>query len=315
VATADIAGVAASLQLFHIPTWVSVPLVSIGLLLLMIRGSYIMVEKGLLILTALFLAYPIAAFTVHPDWAEAFRTMLVPTVQWLGIGHANYLPLAIGLIGTTIAPWMTFYLQASIVDKGVRRQDLPLQRFDVIFGAISANVIAFFIIVTSARLWPQFSTHNFANAGEAAEALRSLVHGAAPYLFGAGLFAASVLGTAAVPLTTAYAVTEAFGWERGLDNKLSQAPVFFGLLIGTIGLGAIVVMLTPVHLLMPLILFSQVINGMLVPIILVFMVILCNRARLMGAYTNSRTFNAIAWGTIILVTAMTIAYFVVTLLK
>ncbi|MHB9025258.1 MAG: Nramp family divalent metal transporter [Armatimonadota bacterium] len=312
VATANIAGVAAALHLFNVPVWISVPLVSGGLLLLLSRGSYLTVEKGLLILTALFLAYPIAAFTVGPNWGEAFRTMMIPSAQWLGGLQLPYLHLAIGLIGTTIAPWMTFYLQASIVDKGVRKQDMPLQRFDVIVGALSANAIAFFIIITSAVLFPQYAHGNFAGAGDAAKALQSLVGGAAPYLFGAGLFGASVLGAAAVPLTTAYAVTEAFGWERGLDNKFSQAPIFFGLLIGTIGLGAVVVMLTPARLLFPLILFSQVINGMLVPIILVFMVLLCNRARIMGAYTNSRIYNTIAWGTIALVTVMTVAYFVMT---
>lgn len=313
VATADIAGVAASLKLFGISPLISVPVVVLGLLLLLIRGNYFIVERGLLLLAALFLAYPIAAFTVHAHWGLVFHDMFVPSPEWVGwFGgrlDTKFLALAIGLIGTTIAPWMTFFLQASVVDKGVRKQDLPLQRVDVIFGAISADVIAFFIIVTTAVLFTGFGVREFHDAGEAADALQSLVRGAAPYLFGAGLFGASMLGTAAVPLTTAYAVTEAFGWERGLDHRFGQAPIFFGLLIGILGLGGIVVLATPPHLLFPLILFSQVINGVLIPVIMVFMLLLVNNKRLMGEYTNSRTFNIIAWGTVVLVTLMTLAWF------
>jgi len=309
VTTADIAGVAAVLLVFGISPFISVPVVVIGLLFLLIRGNYFIVERGLLLLAALFLAYPIAAFTVHAHWGIVFHDMFVPSRAWVGGFNPRFLALAIGLVGTTIAPWMAFFLQASVVDKGVRKQDLGLQRFDVIFGAISADVIAFFIIVTTAVLYKGAGALTFQDAGEAANALRNLVHGAAPYLFGAGLFGASVLGTAAVPLTTAYAVTEAFGWERGLDHRFSQAPIFFGLLTGILGLGAVVVLATPHHLLFPLILFSQVINGVLIPIIMVFMLLLVNNRRLMGDYTNSRTFNVIAWGTVGLVTAMTIAWF------
>lgn len=314
VSTADIAGVAASLALFGISRFITVPLLAIGLLFLMIRGNYFIVERGLLLFAALFLAYPIAAFTVHPDWSAVFHSMLIPSTSWLGHYSFDYLNLAIGLIGTTIAPWMTFFLQAAIVDKGVRKQDLPLRRFDVIFGAISADVIAFFIIVTTAVLYKGFGHIFFTDAGEAGEALRSLVHGAAPYLFGAGLFGASVLGAAAVPLTTSYAVTEAFGWERGLDHRFSQAPIFFGLLTGIITVGSIVVLVIPRELLFRLILFSQVINGMLVPIIMVFMLLLINNKRLMGEYTNSKPFNIIAWGTVGLVTVMTIAWFALMLI-
>ncbi len=309
VATADIAGVAAALQIFGIPKLVTIPLLAGALWLLLVRGNYNIVERGLLLFAALFLAYPIAAFTVNPNWVDTFHAMLVPSPHWLGRYDFGYLNLAIGLIGTTIAPWMAFFLQASVVDKGVRKQDMPLRRFDVIFGAISADIIAFFIIVTTAVLNTGFGTPQFADAGQAAMALQNLVHGAAPALFGAGLFGASVLGAAAVPLTTAYAVTEAFGWERGLDHRFHQAPVFFGLLTGIIGLGSIVVLATPKAMLFQLILFSQVINGMLVPVILVFMLLLINNRRLMGEYTNSKPFNIIAWGTVGLVTLMTLAYF------
>ena len=316
VATANIAGISVALAIVGIPPIISVPVVVLGLLLLLTRGSYYIVERGLLLLAALFLAYPIAALTLQPQWGTVFQSMFVPSSQWLGIeaGRFNpgFLTLAIALIGTTIAPWMTFFLQSSIVDKGVRKQDLSLRRFDVIAGAISANVVAFFIIVTTAAaLYPT----PINDVADAATALRTLVGGAAPYLFGAGLLGASILGTAAVPLTTAYAVTEAFGWERGLDHRINQAPLFFGLLIGTLGLASIVVLATPHDLLLALILFSQFINGMLVPIILVFMVLLSNNRRLMGEYTNSKTFNAIAWGTIILVTIMTAIWFVMTVLR
>ncbi|MHB9133194.1 MAG: Nramp family divalent metal transporter [Armatimonadota bacterium] len=313
VATANIAGVAAALHLFNIHPYVSVPLITIGILLLLVRGSYITVEKGLLLFAALFLAYPIAAFTVGPEWGKAFHAMLLPSKDWLGNYNIGYIQLAIGLIGTTIAPWMTFYLQSSVVDKGERKQDLPLRRFDVISGAISANLIAFFIIVTSAYLYPKFGAIGLelTDAGQAAQALKSLVGGAAPYLFGAGLFGASILGASAVPLTTSYAVTEAFGWERGLDRRFREAPTFFSILIGTIVLSSVVVLVTPPASLFKLILFSQVINGMLVPIILVFIVLLASNRRLMNDYANSRTFNIIAWGSVGLITLMTVAYFVI----
>ncbi|HEY3415949.1 MAG TPA: Nramp family divalent metal transporter [Armatimonadota bacterium] len=310
-ATADFAGVAAALQLFGIPKEVTVPLFAIALWFLLVRGSYIVVEKGLLLFAGLFLAYPIAAFTIHPDWGEAMRTMLIPSVNWIGRGDLLFLQVAIGLIGTTIAPWMTFYLQASVVDKGERKQDIPIRRFDVISGAIAADIIALFIIVTSAVLYKGFGVTQFIDAGEAAESLRTLVHGAAPYLFGAGLFGASVLGAAAVPLTTCYAVTEAFGWERGLDNRFSQAPIFFGLLTGMIILGSTIVLLTPKALLFKLILLSQVINGILIPIIMIFIVLLANNTRLMGEYKNSRTYNIIAWGSVGLIAVMSLAYFAI----
>lgn len=310
-ATADFAGVAASLQLIHIDKLFTVPIFAIALWLLLVRGNYIMVEKGLLLFAGLFLAYPIAAFTVHPNWEEAFRTMLVPSMAWVGYFDVTYLQVAVGLIGTTIAPWMMFYLQASVVDKGERKQDLPLRRFDVISGAISANVIAFFIIVTSASLYTKFGANQFADAGAAAETLRSLVGGAAPYLFGAGLFGASVLGSAAVSLTTCYSVTEAFGWERGLDHRFREAPIFFGLLTGLIALGSLIVLLTPKELLFRLILISQVINGVLVPIIMVFVVSLANNKRILGeGYTNSRAMNIIAWGSVALITVMSVIYLV-----
>jgi Mn2+/Fe2+ NRAMP family transporter len=314
-ATANFAGVAMALQLFGINKLITVPLFAVGLWVLLVRGNYITVEKGLLLFAGLFLAYPIAAFTVHPDWHGALTTMLVPSARWVGGFDLTYLQVAIGLVGTTIAPWMTFYLQASVVDKGERKQDLPLRRFDVISGAISANVIAFFIIVTSAVLYKGFGVNQLADAGEAATALQSLVHGAAPYLFGAGLFGASVLGSAAVPLTTCYSVTEAFGWEGSLDRRFREAPIFFGLLTGIIVLGSGIVLVTPKEWLFPLILFSQVINGILVPIIMVFIVLLASNGRLMGEYKNSRTNNIIAWGSVALISLMSVLYFTLTALR
>ena len=311
-ATADFAGVAASLQMFGINKLITIPLFAIALWFLLVRGSYIVVEKGLLLFAALFLAYPIAAFTVHPHWGEVMHTMLVPSLKWVGNFDLIYLQVAIGLIGTTIAPWMTFYLQASVVDKGERKQDLAIRRFDVISGAISADVIAFFIIVTSAVLYTGFGATQFNDAGEAASALQSFVHGAAPILFGAGLFGASVLGAAAIPLTTCYSLTEAFGWEGSLDYQFREAPVFFWLLTGMIIFGSLIVLLTPKELLFRLIIFSQVINGILVPIIIVFIVLLASNPRIMGEYRNSKTFNFIAWGSAGLISAMSIAYFIIS---
>ncbi len=306
-ATANFAGVAAAGNMFGIPTYISVPIFAILLWLLLVRGNYNIAERVLLLFAGLFLAYPIAAFTVNPNWGEIFHMMLVPNPEWIshnGKIDITYLQVAIGLIGTTIAPWMTFYLQASVVDKGERKQDLPLRRFDVISGALSANIIAFFIIVTTAVLHQSYGVPMFSDAGEAANALRNLVHGAAPILFGLGLLGASVLGAAAVPLTTAYSITEAFGWERGLDHKFKEAPIFFGLLTAMIVVGSLLVLFTPKEMLFQLILFSQVINGILVPIIMVFIVLLANNKRLLGDYSNSKPFNIIAWGSVGLIAIM-----------
>jgi Mn2+/Fe2+ NRAMP family transporter len=308
-ATADFAGVAAALELFHVSKFIAIPLMAAGLWMLLVRGNYNVVEKGLLIFAALFLAYPITAFVVHPNWREVMHTMLVPSSSWVGHGDVTFLQLAVGLIGTTIAPWMTFNLQALVVDKGERKQDLPLRRFDVVFGAITADIIAFFIIVTSAKLNQGFGTPSFAYPGDAAAALQPLVGHGAVYLFAAGLFGASILGAAAVPLTTSYAVTEAFGWERGLDNRFRQAPIFFGLLTGTIVLGSLIVLFTPPQSLLPLILFSQVINGILIPIIMVFIVLLASNRRLLGDYANSRLFNVVSWGSVGLISLMSLLYF------
>ncbi|MHB9110813.1 MAG: NRAMP family divalent metal transporter [Armatimonadota bacterium] len=317
VVISNVAGIAASLDLFHLTEllhfpsrFVTVPLFVGALTFLLIRGNYFIIERGLLVLAALFLAYPIAAFTVHPPWGEIVHSMLVPSPEWLGGLNQHYMSVAIAIIGTTIAPWMTFFLQASIVDKGVRKQDLPLRRFDVIVGSITAPLIAFFIVVTTAvTLHVSFGAPQFNDAGDAAAALQHLVGGLAPYLFGAGLFGASVLGASAVPLTTAYAVTEAFGWERGLDHRLHQAPMFFGLLIGTLVTASLVVLATPREALFRLIIVTQVINGMLLPIILVFMLLLSNNRRLMGDYVNSKVFNVIAWGTVALVIGLTVVWF------
>ncbi len=306
-ATANFAGVAAAFNMFGIPSYISVPIFAILLWLLLVRGNYNLAERVLLLFAGLFLAYPIAAFTVHPNWGEVFHMMLIPNPEWIshnGQIDIQYLQVAIGLIGTTIAPWMTFYLQASVVDKGERKQDLPLRRFDVISGALSANIIAFFIIVTTAVLHQNYGVPMFSDAGEAAGALRNLVHGAAPILFGLGLLGASVLGAAAVPLTTCYSITEAFGWERGLDHKFREAPIFFGLLTTMIVVGSLLVIFTPKEMLFKLILFSQVINGILVPIIMVFIVLLANNKRLLGEYKNSKAFNIIAWGSVGLIAVM-----------
>ncbi len=306
-ATANFAGVAAAFNMFGVPSYISVPIFAILLWLLLVRGNYNLAERVLLLFAGLFLAYPIAAFTVHPNWGEVFKMMLIPNPEWIthnGQIDIQYLQVAIGLIGTTIAPWMTFYLQASVVDKGERKQDLPMRRFDVISGALSANIIAFFIIVTTAVMHQGYGMPMFNDAGEAADALRNLVHGAAPILFGLGLLGASVLGAAAVPLTTCYSITEAFGWERGLDHKFREAPIFFGLLTAMIVIGSLLVIFTPKEMLFKLILFSQVINGILVPIIMVFIVLLANNKRLLGDYSNSKSFNFIAWSSVGLIATM-----------
>jgi NRAMP (natural resistance-associated macrophage protein)-like metal ion transporter len=306
ITMSEFAGIASALAMFGIPGFISVPLIALAVWLLVVKGDYGTVEKGLMIIALLFIAYPIAAFLEPVAWGKVMQTMLVPSPQWVD-ASPHFILLGIGIIGTTVAPWMQFYVQASVVDKGVRAQDLPLQRADIFSGGIVANLIAFFIIVVTATA---FIGHHQAigNATEAAQALRPVAGAFAPYLFAAGLLGASIMGALAVPLTTSYAVCEAFGWERGLDHRFREAPLFYGLYTTIIIIGALVVMLLPEHVYIDAILRAQQISGMITPVILIFILLLINNPRLMGRHTNSRVYNIIAWGTVALVGLFIIAW-------
>lgn len=297
---AEFAGIAAALELFGVSRYVSVPVAAVVVWLLVVRGSYRNVEKVLLALSAVFVSYIIAAFMAQPPWAQVARSFVVPTV----IPTQAFIALAIGLTGTTIAPWMQFLVQSNIVEKGTTIKEWALARWDVIAGAISANVVACFIIITTGTvLFPRHIAVE--SAKEAAQALAPLAGNYATVLFALGLLSASVLSAAVLPLTASYAICEAFGWEAGLDRNWSEAPAFNGLYTFVIFLAAAVIMIPNVSLI-TIMLVSQVVNGMMLPFLLIFMMRIINDRRVMGAHVNGRVFNVVAWATIVVVIGLTV---------
>jgi Mn2+/Fe2+ NRAMP family transporter len=299
---AEFAGVAAALELFHVPKYASVPLVALVIWLVIVRGSYPVVERVLLSIGLVYLAYIVSGIVSHPDWGEVGRSIVAPRPP-LTVG---YFLLAIGLIGTTIAPWMLFYLQSSVAEKGIPNDQLGYSRLDTISGALFANVVAFFIVVAAAVvLYGTLDPAALANmqAADYARALEPVVGSAAFVLFGVGLLGASVLSGGVVPLSTAYTITEAFGWERGVGLRFGEAPAFFGIFTGLIVAGCLAVLIPGVPL-VSMILLSQEINGLILAAILVFMLVLVNDRRIMGRYVNGPVVNVIGGATVALLVVL-----------
>jgi NRAMP (natural resistance-associated macrophage protein)-like metal ion transporter len=293
---AEFAGIAAGMELLGVPRYVSVPIAAIVIWLLVVRGSYPVVERVLLSIGIVYLTYVVSGFLVHPNWGEILRSSVVPQVD---VSRAYFL-LSIALIGTTITPWMQFYLQGAIAEKGIPEDQLAYSRADVIVGSIVTDVIAYFIIIATAlTLAGHLSAAQLANmqAGDYARALVPVAGRFAGILFGIGLVGASLLAGSVVPLSTSYAVTEAFGFERGVDRGIGEAPIFFGIFTFLIAVAALAVLIPGVPL-VPMILLSQDVNGLILPAILVYMLILVNDRRLMGRFVNSRGANLIAGVTV-----------------
>ena len=300
---AEFAGIAAGMELFGVPRFASVPVAAILIFLLVVRGSYPVVEKVLLSIGLVYVTYIVSGFLVHPPWNDVLRSSLVPQI----VPQRDYFLLAIALIGTTVTPWMQFYLQAAVADKGIPNENLAYSRADVLVGALVTDVIAFFIIVaTAATLHGHLSSDQLANmqAGDFARALEPAAGRFATGLFAVGLVGASFLAGNVVPLSTAYAVTEAFGWERGVGHRFAEAPAFFGIFTGLIVIGALAT-LTPDLPLVSMILLSQDANGIILPAILIYMLVLLNDRRIMGRYVNGRFANAIAGFTVAVLILLT----------
>ena len=298
---AEFAGIAASLQIFGISKYISVPVAAVVVWLLVVRGSYRHVEKVLLVLSSVFLSYVVAAFLAKPDWGVVLKATVVPTF----IPTTGFVLIVIATIGTTIAPWMQFFVQSNIVDKGTSVKELTYARIDVIGGAISANIIAWFIIVTTGTvLYPRGIAANTAEG--AAQALAPVAGQYAATLFAIGLFGASLLAAFVLPLTAAYAVTEAFGFERGIDRTWTEAPIFNGIYTFVILFGAAFVMI-PKAPLFTIMVLSQAVNGMLLPFLLIFMMIIINDRRIMGRHVNGTVYNVMGWVTVGVVIALTAA--------
>ena len=304
---AEFAGAAAALEIFGVPRWLTVPVVAAGIWALVVFAGYRLVERVFLSVAVVFLAYVVSAFVAGPDWGEVARSLVTPSISF----EPNTLLLMVATVGTTVTPYMFFYLQSSVADKGLGPDELALERGDAILGGIWTNVIALFIvIVTAVTLFPREIQVD--SAEQAALALAPVAGNFAKGLFAFGLFGASVLAATVMPLTTSYAVCESFGWESGVSRKFSEAPAFMGLYTALIVIGALVVLLPGLPLI-GVILVSQNLNGILLPIILVFMLRLVNNRRIMGEHVNPTWLNVLAWGLTGLVILLTAILFGSTL--
>jgi Mn2+/Fe2+ NRAMP family transporter len=299
-------GIALSLELFGIKPLISVPICGLIVWLMVVKGSYKSVEKIFLAASFFYFCYLIAGVLAHPSWKEAgIQTIVPPHIS--EFKSSAYLYMVIGLVGTTIAPWMQFYLQASIVEKGVTPKEYNASRIDVIVGCLFTDIVAWFIVVACAATLYVHGIHDIKSASEAAQALRPLAGDYAYILFAAGFFNASLFAASILPISTAYTVCEGLGFESGLDKKFGEAPFFYWLYTILIVVGGIVVLIPGIPR-TQVILASQVLNGAVLPIVLIAMLLLINKQELMGKYVNSRFFNAVAWATAVIVIALTGAY-------
>jgi Mn2+/Fe2+ NRAMP family transporter len=302
----EFAGVAMSLELFGVSRFISVPLTAAFVWLLVVKGQYKSVEKVFIVASFFYVTYIAAGIMAGPSWTQAaIATFKPPSLAYFH--QRAYLYMFLGIVGTTIAPWMQFYLQSSIVEKGVTRRQFAASRVDVIVGCILTDVVAWFIIVACAATLYVHGHTQVRDAADAAQALHPLVGEYAYILFAAGLLNASVFAASILPLSTAYVVCEGLGFESGVGKRFSEAPVFYWLYTILIVAGAGVI-LTPNLPLVQVSILSQVINGAVLPFVLVFMILLINKRELMGEYINSRWLNAAAWSTTAVVTALTGAY-------
>lgn len=303
--TAEFAGISASLQLFGISKYISIPLAAVVILYLIAKFDFRRVQKVFLVSSVLYLTYVVSGVLAHPDWSTAVSSVMHPTIQL----STSYLLTLVAVIGTTITPWGQFFIQSYVVDKRLDTDGLPYARADVLFGGFFTNFIAFFIMVAcAATIWKSTGGHiNPATftAAQAAEALRPLAGAFARNIFAFGLFNASLLGAAILPLTSAYATCETFGFEAGIDKTPKEAPIFYGLFVLFISVSSIIVLATKLPAILVMFL-PQVLNGMLLPIILVFVLKICNDKAVMRDYTNSRIYNIIAIGTVAGLILMTI---------
>jgi NRAMP (natural resistance-associated macrophage protein)-like metal ion transporter len=298
---ADFAGIAGSLDIFGISKYITVPLGALAVWLLVVKGSYVSVEKIFLFACVVYVAYIISGVLVKPNWKEAAIYSVTPVLMLQG----GYLSMLVGMVGTSIAPWMQFYLQAAVVEKGITAKEYKESRIEVIVGCIAMTVIAFFIVVACAGTIYAVQPRDLQTPRDAALGLKPF--GDYAYvLFAAGLFNASLFAACILPISTAYSVCEGLGFESGVNKRFREAPVFYWLFTLLIVVGAGVV-LFPNFPLVKMILLSQVINGGLLPFILIFMILLINRQKLMHEWTNSRFYNFVAWTSVALMIGLTMA--------
>ena len=299
---AEFAGVASGLELFGISKYVSVPVAAVLVWAVIVYGSYQPVERILLVFSLVYLAYPISAFMAHPHWGVVLHKSVQP-----GAFHSSeYFVMVVGLIGTTITPWMQFYLQASIVEKGVTERQYRMSRWDVIGGCFMTEIVTFFIVVACGATLYTSGIHDINDAADAAAALKPLAGNFAAMLFAVGLVNAALLSAAILPLATTYNICEGLGFESGINKKLKEAPFFYGIYSLLVVFGAGIVLIPRIPLI-KLILLSQVANGVLLPFVLFYMLKLVNRQDLMGQHPNSKMANVIAVTTSLIMVVLTVA--------
>src|SRR5437867_3032265 len=303
----EFAGIAGSLELFGLSKYITVPICTVIVWLIVVKGQYKSVEKIFLVASFFYITYLLAGFLARPDWIESLLATVTPPKP-VQLRHSNYLYMVIALIGTTIAPWMQFYLQSSIVEKGVTRRQYRTSKLDVISGCVFAVIVAWFIVVACAATLYVHGHHDVRDAADAAQALRPLAGDYAYILFAMGLFNASLFAASILPLSTAYTVCEGLGFESGVGKKFGEAPVFYWLYTILIAAGAGVILIPNLPLVRISIL-SQVVNGGVLPFVLIFMLLLINKKELMSSYVNSRAYNVVAWATTFILIALTLGFF------
>jgi NRAMP (natural resistance-associated macrophage protein)-like metal ion transporter len=292
---AEFAGIRAAAEVVGLPALVVVPGAAIGLWALVLFANRRTVERVFLFTIIVFGLYIVSAVQAHPDWGAVGRALVTPTLD----ADASTLLLMVALVGTTITPFMQFYLQSAVAEKGIDEEELALERADAVGGAVWTNAIAVFIVVAVAATLGAAGIR-VETAGQAAAALEPVAGGSAALLFAIGLFGASMLAATILPITTAFVICEAFGWESGVGKPFRDAPTFYGIYTFVLAVGALVVLLPDLDL-VPLLLATQNLQGLLLPVVLVFMVLLVNDARLMGRHRNGRRLNVLAWGAVGLV--------------
>ncbi len=304
---ANFAGWAASMEILGFTKYIMVPLGAVTIWILVTKGSYRVVEFILLYACIIFVGYIISGVMAKPDWNTVVKQTFLPKLQW----NSEYIMMSIAIIGTTITPWMQFYLQSSIAEKGITKEHYKASRLDVVIGCSITDIISFFIIVTcGALLFPYGIRIN--EASEAALALRPLAGDYASLIFAISLANASLLGAIIVPLATAYYICEAMGWERGVNKTFKEAPQFMWIYTLTIAFASLLVLIPGAPLVFLMVL-SAVINGLLLPFVLVFAILLINNRKLMGEFTNSKMYNYISWGTVIAVICLTVSWVITSI--
>ena len=308
-AAADFAGLASALEVLGVSRWISVPLGAVAIWWLIVFGTYRSAERIFLIACLVYFAYPISAFLAKPDWTAALVGTVTPSLPVDLPGIA----MVVGIVGTTIAPWMQFYLQSSVVEKEARVSEYSRMRLDVILGSIVAVVVAFFIVVACAATLNKSGVTEIVSGADAAKALEPLAGAAAKVLFSFGLAVASLFAACILPLSTAYSVCEGLGLEAGVNRRFKEAPEFYWLYTAIIALSAGMILMPGLPLL-KIILTSQILNGLLLPVILVFMALLIRRRELMGEYVNGPVYNAVTWGTTVVLIGLALAMAVTSVL-